>query len=315
MHSVFKFQRAITRTRRIALGAVMCLVLGACGGGGGGGVLASAAAPTVTTLPVAQTPVLPPPAPEPNPANAGVPVGHVLVWSDEFNTDGLPDPSRWDYDTGRNREGWFNNERQYYARARAENSTVSNGRLRITARLEELRSATDWGGQRYTSARLLTRGKASWTYGFFEVRAKLPCGRGSWPAIWLLANSGVWPDGGEIDLMEQVGNDPSRVFGTVHTSKSGGPGTGSAVQVADACTAFHNYQLNWTANELAIGIDGVVYYRYANPREGVSTWPFDAPQFLILNIAVGGNLGGRIDDNDFPITMEIEHVRIYQAPR
>ena len=291
----------------------MFTVLGACGGGGG--VSAPAAAPTVPTLPVGPTPVLPSPEPITNPANAGVPSGHVLVWSDEFNTDGLPDPSRWDYDTGRNREGWFNNERQYYAQARAENSVVSNGRLRITAKLEELRSAADWGGQRYTSARLLTRGKASWTYGFFEVRAKLPCGRGSWPAIWLLANSGVWPDGGEIDLMEQVGNDPGRVFGTVHTSKSGGPGTGSAVQVPDACTAFHNYQLNWTANELAIGIDGVVYYRYANPREGVSTWPFDAPQFLILNIAVGGNLGGRIDDNDFPITMEIEHVRIYQAPR
>jgi beta-glucanase (GH16 family) len=244
-----------------------------------------------------------------------VPAGHVLVWSDEFNSDGLPDPSHWDYDTGRNSVGWFNNERQYYARARAENAVVSNGRLRITARLEELRSAADWGGQRYTSARLITRGKADWTYGYFEVRAKLPCGRGTWPAIWTLGSGGVWPDDGEIDIMEQVGSNPSRVFGTVHTLQSGGPGTGADAQVPDACTAFHNYQLHWTANAIAIGIDGVEIYRYTNPRLGASTWPFDAPQYLLLNVAIGGTLGGSIDDAIFPVTMEIDHVRVYQAPR
>ena len=242
-----------------------------------------------------------------------VPPGHVLVWSDEFSVDGLPDASHWDYDTDRNLAGWFNNELQYYARTRAENAVVSNGRLRITARLEELRSAADWGGQRYTSARLLTRGKADWTYGYFEVRAKLPCGRGTWPAIWALGSRGVWPDDGEIDLMEQVGSNPSRVFGTVHTLQSGGAGTGAAVQVPDACTAFHNYQLNWTADAIAIGIDGVEYYRYANPRAGTSTWPFDAPQYLLLNVAIGGDLGGAVDDTIFPVTMEIDHVRVYQV--
>jgi beta-glucanase (GH16 family) len=293
--------------QRFSTAAVVTALLAACGGGGS----ESASAPATLIAPV--TPVVP--APPPAAPTSAVPNGYTLVWSDEFNTDGLPDASRWDYDTGRNREGWFNNERQYYAAARTENSVVSNGKLRITAKLEELRSAADWGGQRYTSARLLTRGKASWTYGFFEVRAKLPCGRGSWPAIWLLSTSGVWPDGGEIDIMEQVGSDPSRVFGTVHTKVSGGPGTGSAVQVPDACTAFHDYQLTWTVNELAIGVDGVVYYRYANPRSGTTTWPFDAPQFMILNVAVGGDLGGSIDDTAFPIAMEIEHVRVYQAPR
>jgi beta-glucanase (GH16 family) len=237
------------------------------------------------------------------------------MWSDEFDTAGLPDATHWDYDTARNSVGWFNNERQYYARARPENAFVSNGRLHLTARLESLSSATDWGGQRYTSARLVTRGQADWTYGYFEVRAKLPCGRGTWPAIWTLGSRGVWPDDGEIDLMEQVGSDPSRIFGTVHTQESGSLGTGAAVQLPDGCTAFHNYQLNWTADAIAIGVDGVEYYRYANPRAGLSTWPFDAPQYLLLNIAIGGNLGGNIDDTVFPVTMEIDYVRVYQARR
>ncbi len=290
--------------RRAGLAALTCLLLLACGGGG---------SPSPTAGP-APAPA-PAPVPSPAPAPGDAPAGYVLVWSDEFSTDGLPDASRWDYDTERNQAGWFNNERQYYARARPENAVVANGRLRITARLESLSSAADWGGQRYTSARLLTRGRAAWTYGFFEVRAKLPCGRGTWPAIWTLGSGGVWPDDGEIDLMEQVGSNPSRVFGTVHTQQSGGPGTGAAIQVPDACSAFHNYQLTWTADAIAIGMDGVVYYRYANPRAGKPTWPFDAAQYLILNIAIGGDLGGPVDDGIFPVTMEIEHVRVYQAPR
>ncbi len=280
--------------------AALCLtllgLLQACGGGGGA------------------TPLVPAPAPAPAPAPSSVPAGHVLVWSDEFDTAGLPDPSRWGYDTDRNRAGWYNNERQYYAAARAENAVVSNGRLRITARLESLSSAADWGGQRYTSARLVTRGAAAWTYGYFEIRAKLPCGRGTWPAIWTLGTGGVWPDDGEIDIMEQVGSNASRVFGTVHTrAGSGGASTGAATQVGDACTAFHDYQLHWTASEIAIGVDGVVYFRYANPGTGRDRWPFNAPQYLLLNIAIGGNLGGSIDDGIFPVTMEIEHVRVYQA--
>ena len=279
---------------RRAWAALVCAPLLACGGGSGGEVTVSAA---------------------PAPAPTHAPAGYVLVWSDEFDSAGLPDGSRWDYDTDRNRLGWFNNERQYYSRARAENAVVSNGRLRITARLEDLRSASDWGGQHYTSARLLTRGKADWTYGFFEVRARLPCGRGTWPAIWTLGSGGRWPDDGEIDLMEQVGSNPSRVFGTVHTLQSGGVGTGAAVQVADTCNGFHNYQLHWTAGAIDIGIDGAVYYRYANPRAGSSLWPFDAPQHLLLNIAIGGDLGGSVDDAIFPVTMEIEHVRVFQAPR
>lgn len=202
---------------------------------------------------------------------------------------------------------------QYYAAARLENAQVSGGILRITARKEDLTAAADWGGQHYSSARLITRGKAQWTYGYFELRAKLPCGRGTWPAIWLLGTGGIWPDDGEIDIMEQVGSNPSRVFGTVHTLQSGGSGTGAATTVADDCTAFHDYQMLWTASEIAIGVDGVTYYRYANPQAGRVSWPFDAPQYLLLNLAIGGDLGGSIDNAIFPVTMEIDHVRVWQA--
>lgn len=304
---------------RSTLVAFFCLPLLACGGGAGNESATNpgAVSAPVPALPPKALPSVPSPVTSPvsAPVPANVPAGYALVWSDEFDTTGLPDATRWDYDTARNSVGWFNTEQQYYAQARSENATVSNGRLQITARLEALSSASDWGGQRYTSARLVTRGKAEWTYGFFDVRAKLPCGRGTWPAIWTLGSRGAWPDDGEIDLMEHVGSNPNRVFGTVHTRESGGRGTGAAIQVPDACTAFHNYQLHWTPESIAIGIDGVEYYRYANPLAGAATWPFDAPQYLLLNIAIGGSLGGSIDDANFPVTMEIDHVRVYQAPR
>jgi beta-glucanase (GH16 family) len=291
----------------VALGCGMLLL--ACGGGGEGAP-AAAEPPAATPAPAPLTPAPAPPLP---PLPPQVPAGYVLVWADEFDAPGLPDATRWAYDTERNALGWYNNELQYYAEARPQNSVVSGGRLHITARAETLAGEPDWGGQRYSSARLITRGRAEWTYGFFEVRARLPCGRGTWPAIWMLGSTGPWPLAGEIDLMEHVGSNPGRVFGTVHTQVSGGPGTGAARQVSDACSAFHDYQLHWTADELAIGIDGVVYYRYPNPRAGRATWPFDAPQYLLLNIAIGGTLGGSVDDAIFPVTMEIEHVRVYQA--
>ncbi|MBN8491491.1 MAG: glycoside hydrolase family 16 protein [Burkholderiales bacterium] len=295
-----------------ALAGLAVSLLAACGGGGEPAAVdadsqavapANPVTPPVPTPGAPATPTLPP----------QVPAGYALVWADEFDVAGLPDATRWAYDTERNALGWYNNELQYYAAARPQNAVVSNGRLRIVARAESLSGLPDWGGQRYSSARLITRGLAAWTYGFFEVRAKLPCGRGTWPAIWMLGTSGPWPVAGEIDIMEHVGSNPGRVFGTVHTQVSAGPGTGAAVQVPDACTAFHDYQLHWTADELAIGIDGVVYYRYPNPRAGRTTWPFDAPQYLLLNIAIGGTLGGAVDDTIFPVTMEIEHVRVYQA--
>jgi beta-glucanase (GH16 family) len=252
----------------------------------------------------------------PEPEALAVPVGYSLVWSDEFDTDGLPNGSKWAYDTGLNKQGWHNKEQQYYSEARAENAEVRAGKLTITARLEQLAAAPDWGGQRYTSARLLTRGKAEWTYGYYEVRARLPCGQGTWPAIWMLGSQGDWPAAGELDIMEQVGKDPASVFSTVHTAAgSGGSGSGAATQVPDACTAFHTYQMHWTPDRISFGLDGKAHFVYANPKSGTTHWPFDAPQFLILNIAIGGDLGGTVDDRIFPVRMEIDYVRVYQKPK
>ncbi len=242
-----------------------------------------------------------------------VPAGYALVWSDEFSSDGLPDPTRWAYDTGMNKAGWHNRELQYYSPARAENAEVRGGRLVIQARKESMSQAADWGRQRYTSSRLLTRGRAEWTYGFFEIRAKLACGKGSWPAIWMLNSALDWPRGGELDIMEFVGREPGRVFSTVHTAAAYGTGTGGATQVDDACTVFHNYQMHWTATEVRFGIDGKVHFVYPRAGTGKEQWPFDAPQFLILNIAVGGDFGGAVDDTIFPTRMEIDHVRVYQT--
>jgi len=242
-----------------------------------------------------------------------VPAQYQLVWSDEFDRDGLPDPLKWDHDTGRNKVGWHNNELQYYAGPRAENAVVKGGRLVITARKESLTAAADWGGQRYTSSRLLTRGRADWTYGFFEIRAKLPCGLGTWPAIWTLGSKGGWPDDGELDIMEQVGSDPTRISSVVHTAAGhAAQGVLGAVRVGDACRKFHRYQMHWTAEGVEFGVDGFAHMRYPNLKLGPRAWPFDAPQFLLLNIAIGGDLGGKVDDRIFPVAMEIDYVRVYQ---
>ena len=245
-----------------------------------------------------------------------LPEGYSLVWSDEFSRDGLVDPSKWVYDTARNKDGWHNHELQYYSRERADNARVANGVLAITARKEQLASQPDWGKQAYTSARLITRGKAEWTYGFFEIRARLPCGKGTWPAIWMLGSEGTWPAGGELDILEQVGSDPARVFSTVHTTAgSGGHGRGNARQLPDACSAFHTYQMHWTPERIRFGIDGVSHFEYVNPRTGSAAWPFDRPQFLILNVAIGGDLGGPVDDKIFPVTMEVDYVRVHQRAK
>lgn len=248
--------------------------------------------------------------------------GYRLVWNDEFNVDGAPDPARWAYDVERNREGWYNNELQYYAADRPENARVEGGRLIIEARLENLDAATtpDWGGQAFTSARLVTRGRASWTYGFFEVRARVPCGRGAWPAAWLLpVADAVWPAGGEIDIMEHVGHDPGVVHGTVHTSRynhTRGTERGGRKRVADACGAFHRYQVLWTPEGINFGVDDVGYYAFRNDGRGdPATWPFDKPFYAILNLAVGGDWGGAegVDRRAFPQALEVDYIRVFQT--
>lgn len=249
----------------------------------------------------------------------GRPAGWRLVWADEFDVDGLPDPAKWDYDTERNQGGWHNKELQYYARARRENSEVRSGKLFIAARNEALATMPDYGGQQYSSARLLTRGKASWTYGFIEVRAKLPCGKGSWPAIWMLGTGGKWPVDGEIDIMEHVGHKPGEILGSIYTGAQNWPkGTPNThkTSVPDACGAFHDYQLTWTKDRVLVGVDGRNYAQLVNPKDGDDDkWPFDRPQYLLLNVAAGGDLGGAVDDASLPWQMEVDHVRVYQPPR
>lgn len=241
------------------------------------------------------------------------PAGYHLVWADEFDRDGPPDPARWHHDTVRNREGWYNNERQYYAGAQGRNAWVQDGRLRITARREAPQQAADWGGQRYTSARLITRGKADWTYGFFEIRAKMPCGRGTWPAIWTLGSGGRWPDDGELDILEHMGHSPGRVSSAVHVAAGhGGQNTGAAFPLANACSEFHRYQMHWTPEGVSFGVNGFAYFRYPRLDAGPRAWPFDKPQFLLLNLAIGGDLGGSVDDSIFPVAMEVDYVRVYQ---
>jgi beta-glucanase (GH16 family) len=253
--------------------------------------------------------------------SSNVPVGYRLVWSDEFNAGGLPDGSKWAYDTFRNPMGWFNNELQYYAKERTQNSNMASGVLSITAIRERLSSAPDFGGQNFSSARLITQGKYSFTYGFVEVRAKLPCSLGTWPAIWTLGiPADNWPVNGEIDIMEQRGNsasDKATVLGTLHMpAHYAGGGLSEARSLPDACTAFHKYQLTWTANQIQIGVDGVVHNTYAKPAGATaSTWPFDVPQFILLNLAMGGDLGGPVPAGFTSDSLQVDYVRVYQLPK
>lgn len=234
----------------------------------------------------------------------------ALVWSDEFNYSGLPDSTKWNYDTGGH--GWGNNELQFYTVKRGENARVENGMLTIEARKE------DWQGSKYTSARLITKGKGDWQYGRIEVRARLPKGRGTWPAIWMLASTEplAWPDDGEIDIMEHVGWNQNYVHASIHSKKYNhvmGTQKTDTIIVPDASEAFHVYALDWTADSITVSMDDSTYFRFANERTGKDAWPFSQPFHLLLNIAVGGNWGGAkgIDDSIWPQKMEVDYVRVY----
>jgi beta-glucanase (GH16 family) len=246
-------------------------------------------------------------------ANAAPPTGYKLTWHDEFSNNGLPLSKNWAYDTEANATGWYNNELQYYAAKRLANTQVTDGKLHIIARKERLTSATDYGGQNYTSGRLITRGKASWTYGFVEVRAKLPCSQGAWPAIWMLGTANNWPDSGEIDIMEKINKDPT-IYGTLHTrSTAGTSGNGNKTKVTTACTAYHLYQMIWTPAKISIGVDGKIYHTYKNAGTGNAQWPFAHPQYLLLNLAIGGDWPGKPDSGSkFPMEMLVDYVRVYK---
>lgn len=251
-----------------------------------------------------------------------------LVWADEFDKDGLPDPAKWTYEEGFVR----NRELQYYTTNRTENTRVERGFLIIEARKEKFPNARHradaperrWQQQRehadYTSASLTTQGRAPWTYGRIEARAKVPSGRGTWPAFWTLGTNMRevgWPACGEIDILEYVGHEPGVVHANVHTrgfNHARGNGRGARLSVPDAEKEFHVYAVEWTPQRMDFFVDDRKYFTLKNDGTGVDSWPFDAPQYLILNLAIGGAWGAQkgVDDAIFPQRYVVDFVRVYQ---
>ena len=234
-----------------------------------------------------------------------------LVWEDNFDVDGLPDSEIWGYEVGYVR----NREAQYYTKGRMENARVENDCLVIEARKD------NWEGHEITSASLQTYGKKSILYGKIEVRAKLPTGKGTWPAIWMLGDSYCegtrWPDCGEIDIMENVGYNPDRIHANVHTKKynhSIGTGRGSYIDIEKPFEDFHVYALEWDENELRFYVDDQLYFTCKDDGTGNDAWPFNKPQYLILNLAIGGSWGAQqgIADDLLPQKYYIDYVRVYQ---
>ncbi|MGQ2984280.1 glycoside hydrolase family 16 protein [Flavobacterium sp.] len=227
----------------------------------------------------------------------------TLVWSDEFNTPGAPDPSKWGYNLGAG--GWGNNESQYYT-DRPENVVVADGKLIITAKKE------NYQGQAYTSARLVTDGKYSFKYGRAVIRAKLPVGGGTWPAIWTLGQNyatQAWPACGEIDIMEHVGNQQNRIHGTLHyPGHSGGNANSGSSIIPNVSTQFHDYSVIWNEDIIRIFVDGNQIHSVANS----AAIPFNHNFFFIMNVAMGGNFGGAIDPNFVQSSMEVDYIRVYQ---
>ncbi|WP_240773365.1 family 16 glycosylhydrolase [Pontibacter sp. SGAir0037] len=233
-----------------------------------------------------------------------------LLWSDEFDYRGAPDKRRWTNDLGDGCPkvcGWGNGELQYYTKS-IQNVRLKDHKLIIEARQQQRKNS------RFTSARLKTQGLAAWQFGYIEVRAKLPAGRGTWPAIWMLPenfNHDSLPDG-EIDIMEHVGHDPGVVHGTLHYAGENLQ-SGGSIHVPDFDTSFHRYGINWTADKIEYYLDGELYHVFENNIQA-GTNPFHQRYYLLLNVAVGGGWGGRegIDPAVWPQRLEIDYVRVYE---
>ncbi|MFP4163587.1 MAG: family 16 glycosylhydrolase [Chitinispirillaceae bacterium] len=236
-----------------------------------------------------------------------------LVWSDEFDYTGLPDQSRWGYDVGGH--GWGNQELQYYTESREKNARVENGNLIITARRES------YEGSDYTSARLVTRNKGDWKYCRVEIKAKLPQGNGTWPAIWMLPTDNVyggWPASGELDIMEAVGFDTNRIHSTIHSeayNHKNGTQRGGSVDIGDAYGQFNIYAMEWSEQRVDFFVNEMEVFSFGKEPDATSAqWPFDQPFHLLLNIAIGGAWGGieGIDNSVFPQQMVVDYVRVYE---
>ncbi len=238
-----------------------------------------------------------------------------LVWNDEFDNTGLPDPEKWGY------EYWppymVNGEFQSYQGKRLENTRVEDGNLIIEARLDR------YNGSKYSSARMHTRDRGEWLYGRIEVKAILPEGTGTWPAIWMLPvddqiNGLGWPASGEIDIMEHVGFDQDNVHASIHTNDYNWPSgtqSSSGQYIEGVAEGFHLYVLEWSPEKLDVLVDDEIIHTYENEGRW-QAWPFDNPFYLILNIAIGGNWGGQegVDESIFPQQMVVVYVRVYQNP-
>ncbi|MBE5957310.1 MAG: glycoside hydrolase family 16 protein [Lachnospiraceae bacterium] len=243
-----------------------------------------------------------------------------LVWSDEFDYDGLPDETKWTYDVGKGTWGWGNNELQSYTND--SNAWVKDGHLTIELRKEE----SDGDDGKYTSARLKTKGLGDWLYGKFEVRAKLPKGKGTWPAIWMLPTDtkeyGSWPASGEIDIMEHVGYLQDVLHFNAHNKSfngANGQNKGRSIPFKGVSEDYHVYSVEWLPDKIIFSVDGEETFTY-DPHDYVDEvqmdqWPYDKPFHLLINIAYGGNWGGAagIDDSCLPQQMEVDYVRVYQS--
>jgi beta-glucanase (GH16 family) len=244
-----------------------------------------------------------------------------LVWQDDFNTDGAVDATKWSYNEGTGSNGWGNNELQNYTK-RAENIEVKDGMLHITAKKES------YQGSGYTSARILTKGLYEQKFGRIEARIKLPYGKGYWPAFWMLGanlqegaetpddtSTVFWPLAGEIDIMEYLGNKPTTILGSVH-----GPGYSGGEAVSKSYTlmndrfdtGFHVFGIEWGENYINYYVDNVLYNQIT-PADVSGEWVFNKPFFIILNMAIGGNLPGSPNaETVFPQTMIVDYVKVYQ---
>ena len=251
--------------------------------------------------------------------------GWKLTWHEEFNYKGLPDANKWSYENGYVR----NQEQQYYTNGRKENAWVQNGVLTITGKKESFRNAdfqkgsTDWRRKdslaQYTSASINTNGKVDLQYGRIEIRAKLPHGGGMWPAIWMLGVNQEqlgWPACGEIDIMEFIGNHPQDIYGTIHfadsTEKNKHRSSGGKTTNATLQNDFHVYALEWTKDEMEIYLDDKPYHHFIIDSAGKgSNNPFRKPFYLLLNMAMGAEWPGPIDDAVLPQQFIVDYVRVY----
>ena len=240
--------------------------------------------------------------------------GSKLVWSDEFDSASL-DNEKWTAVIGDGCPtlcGFGNSELQYYT-SNAENIRLEDGKLIITALHDSIQNSA------YSSGKLVTKDKGEWRFGRIEVSAKLPQGRGTWPAIWMLPTEkkyGGWPRSGEIDIMEHVGYNQGMVHGTVHTQSFNhmlGTQKGDSTLIPDASEAFHEYAIEWKEDKIEWFIDGKKYHTFNNTAKNSDDWPFDHPFHIILNLAVGGNWGGSrgIDNSIWPQSLIVDYVRVY----